>query len=65
MSTFTAQFTSGNCSACEGPVVAGQEIIRNLDSGYTHADCPESELDALAGKPVCPSCWMVGPCDCD
>lgn len=65
MSTFRAQYSSGTCSACRGPITAGEEIIRNLDSEYMHADCPETELDALAGKTPCPSCWLVGPCDCD
>lgn len=65
MNTFIAKYNSGTCAACEGPVKAGEEVSRNLDQEYLHVDCPDTELDALANKPVCQSCWMVGPCDCD
>lgn len=65
MSTFIAKYASGACAGCDSPIKPGEEITRNLDQDYVHVDCPDTELDALATKPVCPSCWMVGPCDCD
>lgn len=65
MTTFIAKFASDNCSNCESRIKPGEEVNHNLDGGYTHVDCPETDLDTLANKPVCPGCWMVGPCDCD
>jgi hypothetical protein len=66
MSTFTAKYASGTCSGCDSSIKAGEEITRSsIDQDYVHVDCPDTELDALANKPPCTSCWMVGPCDCD
>lgn len=65
MATFIAKFASGACAECVSQIKIGEEISGNVDGGYTHVDCPETELDSLATKPVCPTCWMVGPCDCD
>lgn len=65
MTTFIAKYAAGACSDCSGQISPGEEIARNLDQDYVHVDCPETGLDRLAGKPVCLSCWMVGPCDCD
>jgi hypothetical protein len=66
MSTFTAKYASGTCAGCDSLIKAGEEISRNLDQDYVHVDCPPAtDLDVLATKSVCPSCWMVGPCDCD
>jgi hypothetical protein len=65
MSTFTAKYASGTCTGCDSPIKPGEEITRDLDQDYVHVDCPDSDLDAMANKRVCPSCWMVGPCDCD
>lgn len=64
MSTFIAQYASGTCAECDAPIRVGEELGRNLDQDYVHVDCPENDLDSLAGAPVCPTCWMVGPCDC-
>jgi hypothetical protein len=63
--TFLAQFTSGTCADCTGAIAEGDEITRNLEKEYIHVDCPDTELDRLAKLPVCPSCFMIGPCECD
>jgi hypothetical protein len=65
MSTFIAKYASGTCTGCENPIKSGEEIARDAEQGYVHVDCPDTELVALANKPVCQSCWLVGPCDCD
>ncbi|MDP9903194.1 hypothetical protein [Arthrobacter bambusae] len=62
--TFPAKY-AGICGTCSSPINPGEEITRTLKDDYTHVECPEPELDALKGRPACPSCWMVGPCDCD
>ncbi|KIA73472.1 hypothetical protein ANMWB30_23990 [Arthrobacter sp. MWB30] len=65
MTTFTAKYASGNCVECEERIRPGEEITHNADGSYTHVECPATELESLAGKPVCTTCWLVGPCDCD
>ncbi|MGY4541357.1 hypothetical protein ACVWY0_001266 [Arthrobacter sp. UYNi723] len=65
MSTFTAKYAAGTCADCETRIKPGEEISRNLDQDYIHVDCPDTELDRLVNKPVCPSCWLIGPCDCN
>ena len=66
MSTFTAKYASGTCTECESPIKAGEEIIRSSDQGYyVHVDCPDNELDLVAKRPACPSCFIIGPCDCN
>lgn len=65
MTTFTAKYAAGTCIECESPIKPGEEISRDADDGYVHVDCPVSDLDRLVGKPACPSCWIIGPCDCD
>lgn len=64
MTTFMAKYTSGSCSDCEWPIKPGEEISRNVDQEYVHVDCPDTDLDSLANKPVCASCWIIGSCDC-
>lgn len=64
MATIIAKYTSGTCAECDSPIKQGDEIAHSSD-GYVHVECPETELDLLAAKPACPSCWLVGPCDCD
>lgn len=63
--TFVAQYASGLCADCDSRIQPGEEISRTVDGGYTHVNCPETDLDRAAAKPVCPTCQMVTPCFCD
>lgn len=63
--TFTAKYASGTCADCDSRIQPGEELTRTVDGGYTHVDCPDSDLEQAATKPVCPECHMAKPCFCD
>lgn len=65
MLTFIAKYASGVCAECQSQIKAGEELSRNLDQDYVHVEYPETELDRLVNRPVCTSCWLIKPCDCE
>ena len=62
MSAFPAQYPS-TCPICGEQIRPGDPIVRD-EGKYVHDDCPDAFDDAVTG-PACPTCWMVGPCDCE
>lgn len=62
MNPFPAAYPS-TCSICDEQIKRGDLIVRDQGQ-YVHDDCPD-RLDAVIAGPPCPSCWLVGPCDCD
>lgn len=66
--TFTAQF-NGQCFACGGRIVKGEEIVRTGEHEYEHADqdrCAALNLDIPTGATVCGACFLYhlpGACD--
>lgn len=53
----------GECDHCDEPIEVGQLIETAGVLGWIHATCPEP----TPGEPpkACPTCWLVGPCDCE
>ena len=60
--TFVTRYANP-CPSCNQTVHTDTPAERDGDGNYVHVDCP-IDLDALAGSPACPTCWLVGPCDC-
>jgi hypothetical protein len=67
MGAFQARF-EGRCDDCREPIARGEWIVSKGDGrGYAHEVCPDtpdSRLDLAPGEVVCPTCWLVKPCDC-
>lgn len=67
--TFTAKW-DGWCHDCGERVTAGDQVTyrdteRERDV-LCHATCPDVAGDPdLGRRDMCPTCFMVGPCDCD
>lgn len=63
--TFAARYR-GFCYECRTPFEPGDLIA--YAEGHpspVHADC--ADVDAPDPKPetICPTCWLVQPCDCE
>lgn len=60
--TFFARFP-GVCDACGGPIEKGSEVAYAGEKVLVHATCPE-EVPARQA-PVCDTCHLTKPCDCE
>lgn len=71
--TFIAKYP-GRCDDCREAIAAGQQVeYKGLGEARTlvHVVCDSpgedelTHLDRAAALPVCPTCWLVGPCECE
>jgi hypothetical protein len=62
-SGFTALY-HGNCEACSGPIVPGQEAAYNLRDDLVHVECPPDLFELSAREMRCPSCFLVHAGEC-
>jgi hypothetical protein len=60
--TFFARFP-GVCDACGGPIEKGNEVAYAGEKVLVHATCPEEAPEQKA--PVCSTCNLTKPCDCE
>jgi len=60
--TFFARFP-GVCDACGGPIEKGSEVAYAGEKVLVHATCPEEAPEQKA--PVCSTCNLTKPCDCE
>lgn len=60
--TFFARFP-GVCDACGGPIEKGDEVAYAGEKVLVHATCPEEAPEQKA--PVCSTCNLTKPCDCE
>lgn len=58
--TFTARY-HGTCTDCEEEIRVGEEIRSDNYGGFEHVACRQPERPT----PICPTCWLVQPCDCE
>lgn len=52
----------GTCAACDERIRPGDMITFEEDDTM-HETCTDSRAHETKQKP-CPTCWLVGPCDC-
>ena len=50
----------GWCPACDDRIHRGDDITASPD-GWQHRDCGAPDTPTNP----CPTCWPVGPCDCE
>ena len=50
----------GWCPACDDRIHRGDDITASPD-GWQHRDCGAPDTPTNP----CPTCWLVGPCDCE
>lgn len=66
MNAFTAQYSGTICTECGSVIIAGDLVERVTTypylATYRHLMCPDDPDDK---RPVCPSCFMLKPCECD
>ena len=60
--TFFARFP-GVCDACGGPIEKGDEVAYAGEKVLVHATCPEEAPEQKT--PVCSTCNLTKPCDCE
>lgn len=60
--TFTARYY-GRCACCEDRVEPGDTVAYE-DDALVCASCSIGDRPAPRPETVCPSCWLVQPCDC-
>lgn len=63
--SFPARYP-GTCTECGARFHTGDPIasagITTEDGTWCHASCdPDPDDD----REPCPTCWLIGPCDCD
>lgn len=62
--SLTARYST-TCPSCGERIVPGDPITdEDGDGEFIHATCLASP-EARELGPVCPSCWLIGPCDCE
>lgn len=62
MSTFAARFAGRCANDCEEPIEVGDDVLF-IEGELMHAVCVALVPGGAASAP-CPSCWLVGRCDC-
>lgn len=65
MKTFEARY-SGYCHAECGERIEQGDLVRYSDEGdLLHEDCIDRPTPIERPVTVCPSCWLIRPCDCE
>lgn len=63
MSTFAAKYSGRCANACDEQIEVGDDVLF-VEGELMHVGCVSGAGGLEAAGAPCPSCWLVGKCDC-